>query len=59
MHNVNVLVTGATGHIGSVVTERLNMNGFHVIALDDFRQGHRQALSPPTSCVRDDLDNQD
>lgn len=41
---MNILVTGAAGYIGSVVTERLLEEGYRVIALDNLKQGHRQAV---------------
>ena len=41
---MKVLVTGAAGYIGSVVTERLLQYGHTVAALDDLSQGHRAAV---------------
>ncbi len=38
---MNVLVTGAVGYVGSIVTERLLSEGYRVIALDNLGQGHR------------------
>jgi UDP-glucose 4-epimerase len=52
---MNILVTGAAGYIGSVVTERLLSEGYHVIALDNLQQGHRQALSSGAHFVLADL----
>jgi UDP-glucose 4-epimerase len=43
---MRILVTGAAGYIGSVVTERLVAEGHTVVALDNLAQGHRKALSP-------------
>jgi UDP-glucose 4-epimerase len=56
-NSVNILVTGAAGYIGSVVTERLLAEGYQVIAVDNLKQGHRQALSPETDFVCADLDD--
>lgn len=52
---INILVTGAAGYIGSVITERLLAEGYHAVALDNLKQGHRQALSPETDFVCGDL----
>jgi UDP-glucose 4-epimerase len=52
---MNILVTGAAGYIGSVVTERLIDEGYHVIALDNLQEGHWQALSPGAHFAYADL----
>jgi UDP-glucose 4-epimerase len=52
---MNILVTGAAGYIGSIVTERLLAEGYHVIALDNLQKGHRQAIDPETRFIYDDL----
>jgi UDP-glucose 4-epimerase len=52
---MNVLVTGAAGYIGSVITERLISEGHRVIALDNLGQGHREALSSEANFVQADL----
>ena len=52
---MNVLVTGAAGYIGSVVTERLIGQGHQVVALDDLRHGHRDAVHPEARFVEGDL----
>ena len=54
---MNILVTGAAGYIGSVVTEQIVKEGNFVIALDNLQQGHRQAVSPKTEFVQADLAN--
>lgn len=51
----NILVTGAAGYIGSVVTERLEAAGYCVIALDNLKQGHRQGLNSETDFMHADL----
>ena len=38
---MNILVTGAAGYIGSVVTEVLIDQGNSVVALDNLQAGHR------------------
>jgi len=48
---VRILVTGAAGYIGSIVTEQLVTGGHDVIALDDLRHGHRRAVHPEASFV--------
>ncbi|UCB44009.1 MAG: UDP-glucose 4-epimerase GalE [Dehalococcoidales bacterium] len=52
---MNILVTGAAGYVGSVVTERLLSEGHRVIALDNLGQGHREALASEAHFVRADL----
>ena len=50
-----ILVTGAAGYIGSVITERLAARGDTPVALDDFSQGHWDALPPGVEVVQADL----
>lgn len=52
---MSILVTGAAGYVGSVITERLVEEGHHVIALDNLWQGHREALDADAVFVRGDL----
>ena len=52
---MNILVTGAAGYIGSVVTERLIEHGHTVVALDNLRHGHRDAVHPAARFVQGDL----
>src|SRR5437868_1316508 len=52
---MNILVTGAAGYIGSVVTERLVENGHSVTALDNLRHGHREAVHERARFLAGDL----
>lgn len=52
---MRVLVTGAAGFIGSVVTEKIIDQGFEVVALDDLSHGHRAAVHPEATFVELDL----
>ena len=52
---MNILVTGGTGYVGSIVTEQLLSRGYGVIVLDNLQQGHKQALTPGATFVRADL----
>ncbi len=52
---MNILVTGAAGYIGSVVTEQLVDEGHRVIALDNLKNGHRQAVHPGATFVHGHL----
>ena len=52
---MNVLVTGAAGYIGSVVTEELIKNGNFVIAVDNLERGHRTAIHPDAMFVLADI----
>jgi len=51
----NILVTGGAGYIGSVITERLLERGDTPIVLDNFSQGHRDAVPPGVEVVQADL----
>ncbi len=52
---MNILVTGAAGYIGSIVVERLLEEDHHVIALDNLKQGHRQAIDSEAHFICADL----
>jgi UDP-glucose 4-epimerase len=52
-----ILVTGAAGYIGSVVTEALVNKGYEVVALDNLKYGHREAVHPKAKFRRIDLVN--
>ncbi|RKY88009.1 UDP-glucose 4-epimerase GalE [candidate division KSB1 bacterium] len=41
-----ILVTGAAGYIGSIVTEELLNQGHSVIAIDNLQEGNREAVLP-------------
>jgi len=52
---MRILVTGAAGYIGSIVTELLIDQGYDVIALDNLSHGHRDAVHPNAEFVQGDL----
>jgi len=52
---MRVLVTGGAGYIGSVITERLLQRGDTPVVLDNFYQGHREALPGGVETVQADL----
>lgn len=52
---MKVLVTGAGGYIGSVVTEQLVEQGHDVVALDSLLHGFRAAVDPRAHFVQGDL----
>jgi UDP-glucose 4-epimerase len=52
---MEILVTGAAGYIGSVVTEALLERGHAVVALDNLQAGHRQAVHPEARFFETDL----
>ena len=52
---MKVLVTGAAGYIGSVVTEQLVEQGHQVRALDHLKNGHRAAVHPAAVFTQLDL----
>jgi UDP-glucose 4-epimerase len=52
---MDILVTGAAGYIGSIVTEQLLQEGNRAIALDNLQQGHREAVAPQAVFIEADL----
>jgi UDP-glucose 4-epimerase len=52
---MKVLVTGAAGYVGSVVTDRLLAHGHAVAALDNLSRGHRDAVHPGAAFLHGDL----
>jgi UDP-glucose 4-epimerase len=52
---MKILVTGAAGYIGSVLTEELIRQEYQVIALDNLSQGHRAAVVSEATFVQADL----
>lgn len=54
---MKVLVTGAGGYIGSIVTEKLIEEGNSVVALDNLSAGHRESIVPQATFIRANLSN--
>lgn len=52
---MDILVTGAAGYIGSIVTEKLIQEGYSVIALDNLTQGYREAVVPEAMFIQAEL----
>ncbi len=52
---MNILVTGGAGYVGSIVTERLLNKGYKVVILDNFQQGHKEAILPEAEFVLADI----
>jgi UDP-glucose 4-epimerase len=53
--NMNILVTGGVGYVGSVVTEELLSKGYSVVILDNLQQGHREAIARGARLVTGDV----
>ena len=45
-HQVNILVTGGAGYIGSIVVERLLLQSYQVVVIDNLQEGNREAVLP-------------
>ena len=52
---MSVLVTGAAGYIGSIVSEKLIEEGCGVVGLDNLSRGHRAALDGRVAFIQADL----
>ncbi|MEW5718446.1 MAG: UDP-glucose 4-epimerase GalE, partial [Chloroflexota bacterium] len=52
---MKILVTGAAGYIGSVVTDQLIEQGHQVLALDNLKHGHRAAVHPAAAFTQLEL----
>ena len=52
---MKILVTGAAGYIGSVVTSQLIEDGHEVLAFDNLYHGHREAVHPEATFCHGDL----
>ncbi|MFH1639360.1 MAG: UDP-glucose 4-epimerase GalE [Chloroflexota bacterium] len=52
---MNILVTGAAGYIGSVVTDELIKEGHRVIAVDNLVKGHLEAVHPEAIFIKTDI----
>jgi UDP-glucose 4-epimerase len=50
-----ILVTGAAGYIGSILTEKLVNFGYKVIALDNLSRGHRSSVHKDAIFVHADI----
>lgn len=51
MPQKNVLLVGGAGYVGSVTTEQLVERGYHAVVLDNFYQGHRDAVHPEAEVI--------
>lgn len=52
---MSILVTGAAGYIGSILTEELIKEGYTVVAVDNLTKGHQEAVAPQAIFVQADL----
>ncbi|MCX6005495.1 MAG: UDP-glucose 4-epimerase GalE [Chloroflexi bacterium] len=53
-----ILVTGAAGYIGSILTEKLINSSCQVIALDNLSRGHRSAVHQDAIFIEADIGDQ-
>ena len=56
---MNILVTGDTGYIGSVVVEECLNAGHETTVVDNLVKGHREMVAPAASFVEGDLDDRE
>lgn len=56
---LNVLVTGGAGYIGSIVVERLIEEGHRALIYDNLSKGHRKAVAPEATFVEGDLSDRE
>lgn len=56
---MKVLVTGGAGYVGSIVAEKLVLNGYDVYVLDNLSQGHLNAITKGAKFIRADLNDID
>ncbi|HEX76464.1 MAG TPA: UDP-glucose 4-epimerase GalE [Dehalococcoidia bacterium] len=52
---MNILVTGAAGYIGSIVVQELIKERHSVVALDNLKHGHREAVSPEAPFIQAEI----
>ena len=52
---LKILVTGGAGFIGSVVVDQLVEHGHQVVALDNLKYGHRDAVHEKAAFVYGDV----
>lgn len=52
---MNILVTGGAGYIGSVVVEELIRDGHEVTVYDNLSKGHRESVPPDVAFVHAEL----
>jgi UDP-glucose 4-epimerase len=56
---MKILVTGGAGYIGSVTTAELIAAGHQAVVIDNFYQGHAEAVHPAATFVELDLADRD
>ncbi len=54
---MRIIVTGGAGYVGSVVAEEMLNAGHEVFVLDNFQQGHKNAVPPQAKLVEVDVCN--
>lgn len=53
--NLNILVTGGAGYIGSVLTEHLINEGYSTVIVDNLSRGHKEAIHPEANFFHCDI----
>jgi UDP-glucose 4-epimerase len=53
--DMNILVTGGAGYIGSFMTKKLLEEGISVVVVDNLERGHKEVIDPNARFVNGDL----
>jgi UDP-glucose 4-epimerase len=56
---MNIMVTGGAGYIGSILTEEMSRLGHQVVVVDNLKRGNRAAVIPEAVFYQADIGDQD
>ncbi len=58
MEKKNILLIGGAGYVGSATTQRLVELGYQAVVLDNFYQGHREAIHPDAEVIEGSISDE-